>query len=130
MLEERREYTRLKYPALLGYKICDKNTVSKLCAGYTVDISQSGLLCNIQEKVNPDDILWLSFDRATLDFCKELEEKVLIYQNGIIGKVTRAEAEETGNYSVGINFITRQEKNIGNIYSQIYFLEKSYHEKK
>jgi len=129
MLEERREYVRIKYPTLLGYKVCDKNTISKLCAGYTVDISQSGLLCNIQVKVNPDDILWLSFDRATLDFCKELEEKVLIYQNGIIGKVIRADIEETGNYSVGIKFITRQENNLGNIHSQVYFLEKNFYAK-
>ena len=129
MFKERREYVRLKYHALLGFKVCDKKTVSKLCAGYTVDISQSGLLCNIQEKVNPDDILWLSFDRETLDFCKELEEKVLIYQNGVIGNVTRVEIEKTGDYSVGINFITRQEKDIGNIYSQVYFLEKDYRER-
>ena len=116
MLKERREYVRLKYPALLGFKVCDKNTITKLCSGYTVDISQSGLLCNIGEKVNPDDILWLSFNRATLDFCKELEEKVLIYQNGIIGKVVRVEAKGFDNFDVGIKFITRGERDWKNVY--------------
>ena len=123
-LQERREFPRNPYPAPLDFKVCNKNTVSKLCAGYTVDVSQSGLLCNMQEKVNPDDILWLSFDRETLDFCRDLEKKVLIYQNGIIGNVARVEAEEAGNYSVGIRFITRQEKDTDNIFSQTYFLEK------
>jgi len=129
MPEERREFIRREYPVPLGFKICNKDTVSKLCAGYTVDISQSGLLCNIRQKVNQDDILWLSFDRQTLDYCREMEKRVLIYQNGIIGNVTRVKAEEAGNYKVGIKFITRQEKDAGNIYPQTYFLEKNFREK-
>lgn len=129
MMEEKRDFTRLKYSAPLGFKICNKDTISKLCAGYTVDISQSGLLCNINEKVNQDDILWLSFDRSTLDFCRDLEKRALIYQNGIIGNVARVEPEETGRYNVGIRFITRQEKDCGNIFPQSYFLEKNFREK-
>lgn len=124
--KERREFPRNPYPAPLDFKVCNKTTLSKLCAGYTVDISQSGLLCNMREKVNQDDVLWLSFDRETLDFCRDLEKKVLIYQNGVIGNVTRVKAEETGNYSVGIRFITREEKEIGNIFTQTYFLEKHF----
>jgi hypothetical protein len=123
-LEERREFPRNPYPAPLDFKVCNKNTVSKLCAGYTVDVSQSGLLCNMREKVNPDDILWLSFDRETLDFCRDLEKRIFIYQNGIIGNVARVQAEAAGNYSVGIRFITRQENDTNNIFSQTYFLEK------
>ncbi|MDD5731164.1 MAG: PilZ domain-containing protein [Candidatus Omnitrophica bacterium] len=128
-MEERREFARLKHSAPLGFKICNKDTISKLCAGYTVDISQSGLLCSISERVNQDDILWLSFDRSTLDFCKDMEKRALIYQNGIIGNVTRVEPEPTGSYNVGIRFITRQEKDAENIYPQSYFLEKDFREK-
>lgn len=126
--QERREFPRREYPAPLAFKVCNKITLSKLCAGYTVDVSQSGLLCNMREKVNQDDILWLSFDKETLDFCKDLEKRVLIYQNGIIANVTRVQAGETGNYNVGIRFITRQEKDTDNIFSQIYFLEKYFKE--
>ena len=127
-MEERREFARLNYSAPLGFKVCNKDTISKLCSGYTVDISQSGLLCNISEKVNQDDILWLSFDRSTLDCCREMEKRALIYQNGIIGNVTRVEPEEAGSYNVGIRFITRQEKDAENIYPQSYFLEKNFRE--
>jgi len=128
-MEERREFPRLNYSTPLGFKVCSKDTISKLCAGYTVDISQSGLLCNINEKVNQDDILWLSFDRSTLDFCREMEKRAFIYQNGIIGNVTRVEPEQAGSYSVGIRFITRQEKGAENIYPQSYFLEKNFRER-
>ncbi len=124
--DERRSFARLGYSVPLGFKICNKDTVSKLCAGYAVNISQSGISCSIREKVNPDDILWLAFDRDTLDFCRELEKRVLIYQNGIIGNVTRVEPEEVGTYNVGIRFITREEKNFGNIYPQTYFFERDF----
>jgi len=124
--EERRSFRRLEYSVPLGFKICNKDTISKLCAGYSVNISQSGISCSIGEKVNPDDILWLSFDRDTLDFCRELEKRVLIYQNGIIGNVTRVEPDEIGSYNIGIKFITREEKNLGNIYPQTYFFERDF----
>jgi len=123
---ERRSFARSEYSVPLGFKICNKETISKLCAGYSVNISQSGISCNIREKVNPDDILWLSFDRATLDFCRELEKRVLIYQNGIIGNVTRVEVDDLGTYSIGVKFITREEKILGNIYPQTYFFEKKF----
>ena len=123
---ERRSFARLDYSVPLGFKICNKETVSKLCAGYSVNISQSGISCSIREKVNPDDILLLCFDRATLDFCRELEKRVLIYQNGIIGNVTRVEPDEVGTYNIGVRFITREEKNFDNIYPKTYFFEKDF----
>ena len=121
---ERRSFERMAYSVPLGFKICSKETISKLCAGYLVNISQSGISCSIHEKVNTDDILWLSFDRDTLDFCREMEKRVLIYQNGIIGNVIRVEAGESGSYSIGIRFITREEKNFDNIYPRSYFFGK------
>jgi hypothetical protein len=124
--DERRKFTRLEYSVPLGLKICNKETFSKLCVGYSVNISQSGISCSIGEKVNLGDILWLSFDRSTLDFCRELEKRALIYQNGIIGNVARVEPEEAGTYHIGVRFITQEEKNLDNIYPQIYFLEKDF----
>jgi len=125
MDNERRLFARLEYSMPLNFKICSKETISRLCEGYSVNISQSGISCNICEKVNPDDILWLSFDRDTLDFCREMEKTVLIYQNGIIGNVIRVETGESGLYNVGVRFITREEKNNGNIYPQEYFSIKN-----
>jgi hypothetical protein len=123
---ERRSFVRLEYSIPLGFKICNKETISKLCVGYSMNISQSGISCSIREKVNPDDILWLSFDRDTLDFCRQLEKRALIYQNGIIGNVTRVQEDEAGTYSIGVRFITREEKNLDNIYPRTYFFEKDF----
>jgi c-di-GMP-binding flagellar brake protein YcgR len=121
---ERRQFLRLDYVTPLAYKVCKKETLSILLQGYTSNISQSGLLCNIKESVKKDDILWVSFDRTTLNVCEDLEKRSLIYQNGIVGKVVRAERKIDGTYDVGIQFVTREEKNLTNIYPQIYFLER------
>ena len=113
---ERREFARIDCAAPLAYKICNKETISRLLQGYTSNISEAGLLCNIRETVNTNDILWLSFDRRVLDTCEELEKRVLIYQNGIIGKVVRVEPKGYDNFDVGIKFLTREEQNWKNLY--------------
>jgi hypothetical protein len=110
-IKERREFTRINYAKPLACKICKKETISKLFQGYTSNISPAGLLCNLREVVSPNDIIWLSFDRGTLSICEQLEKRAMIYQNGVVGKVVRVEPKGHNNYDVGIQFITRQEKN-------------------
>lgn len=123
--QERRQFFRLDYATPLRFKVCKKETLSQILQGYTVNISQAGLLCNIKEKVQEEDILWLSFDRAILHICEELEKKAFIHQNGIIGKVVRITHKDNNEYDIGIKFITREEKNLTHIYPEVYFLEKS-----
>jgi hypothetical protein len=105
--------------------VCKKQTISKLLEGYTTDVSQGGLLCNIKDKVKKGDILWLSFDRSTLGICEGIDKRSLIYQNGIIGKVVRIEDKKNNSFDVGIQFITREEKNSTNIYPKIHFLRQA-----
>lgn len=119
---ERRQFLRLIHTVPLAYKVCKKATVSRLLKGYTSNISQSGLLCSIKEKVKKGDIIWLAFERETLSFCESLEKKVLIYQNGILGKVVRVK-RKNNTCDVGIQFITREEKNLTYIYPKIHFVE-------
>lgn len=120
---ERRKFARLDYIAPLNYKICKEQTLSNLLQGYTINISEAGLLCKIKDKVKKNDILWFAFDRGVLSFCEELEKRSFIYQNGIIAKVTRIESKPDGNYEVGVNFIVRKEKNLTNIYPKVHFEE-------
>ena len=121
---ERRKFVRLDYLTPLAYKVCKKSTITKILKGYTSNISRSGLLCNIRDKVKKNDILWISFNRDMLSVCTDLEASSMIYQNGIIGKVIRTQHKRNGSYDVGIQFITREEKNLSNIYPKVYFLEK------
>ncbi|MDD4938809.1 MAG: PilZ domain-containing protein [Candidatus Omnitrophica bacterium] len=107
---ERRQFERQEYRAPINYKVCRKETIDLLLKGYTADISQSGVLCNIKDRVNKDDILWLSFEKSMLDIFEEIEKRSLIYQNGIIGKVVRIEEKGDQTFNVGVQFITREEK--------------------
>ena len=121
---ERRKFIRQEYLVPLAYKVCEKKTVSKLLDGYTADISKAGLLCNIKDKVKLRDLLWLSFNRQTLCICEGLEKRSLVYQSGVIGKVVRAQRKKDGTYNVGIQFVTREEKNLTNIYPKFHFLKE------
>ena len=121
---ERRKFVRLDYISPIAFKICKKETISKLLDGYASNISEAGILCTIGEKVQKNDILWLSFDRGTLSICRDLEEKSLIYQGGIIGKVVRVESRGSSQ-NIGLQFITREEQNLTNIYPKIKFLKEN-----
>lgn len=119
---ERREFARLEFTAPLAFKVCKKQTISTLLDGYTSDISKGGLFCRMDKRVKKGDILWLSFDKATLGICEEIDRRSLVYQNGIIGKVVRIESRRDKAFNVGIQFITREEKNLSNIYPKVHFL--------
>ncbi|MDD5431764.1 MAG: PilZ domain-containing protein [Candidatus Omnitrophica bacterium] len=122
---ERRQFLRLEHTSPVNYKVCKQETVSKLFSGYTINVSQNGLLCKIKENVSEGEILWLSFDRATLVICEELEKNVFIYQNGIVGKVVRTKPLSSETFEVGIKFLTREEKNLTNIYPKVHFMPEN-----
>ena len=121
---ERRKFVRLNFTTPLDYKVCKKTTIAKLLQGYIHNISQSGLLCKIKQKVKINDLLWIAFDRTTLGICEDIEKKVLVHQNGVVGKVVRVEPKGASNYDVGIQFITREEKNLTHIFPKVYFVTK------
>lgn len=123
-MDERREFPRIPYVTALAIKICKQETLSRLLEGYTVNISTSGLLCNVKQPVHMDDILWLSFNKSDLEICHEVEKRSFIYQNGIIGKVVRIDKKENGTFDVGVNLVTREEKNLTNIYPRVHFTIK------
>ncbi len=120
---ERREFLRLDFIKPIAYKVCKKKVISKLLKGYTSNISQSGVHCNINQRVSKNDVLWLSFDRYALSTCEDIEKRCFIYQGGIFGKVARVEAKGGGTYNIGIRFITREEKDRSNIYPEAYFMK-------
>jgi len=107
---ERREFMRLDCASPLAYKVCKEETLSKILEGYTVNISEAGLLCTLKNKVQLKDVLWLSFDKSVLFSCGQIEKRSLIYQNGVIGSVVRIDDRSNGTFDVGVRFLTREEK--------------------
>lgn len=127
--KERRDFIRLDYSSPLAFKVCKKKTVSKLLEGYTSDISQSGVLCNVREKVKKGDLVWLSFDKSTLNICEEIEKRALIYQSGVIGRVARVKPKNSNSFDVGVRFITREEENLTHIFPKVHFMKQEAQDK-
>ena len=123
---DRRRYPRLDYVTPIDYKICKEETIAKLLSGYSANVSQVGLLCHLKDKVDLNDIVWMAFDRDTLLICEDLEKNVLIYQNGVIGKIVRVDVSESGTYRAGVRFITREEQNETHIYPHIHFIMQKF----
>jgi len=112
--EEKRDFLRLIYETPLMYKACKKKTFSQLMYGYTHDISQSGLMCNLKNRVPITSIVWFQLDMGALSMCKEIEKRCAIIQHGILGKVVWTNRKENKSYDVGVRFITREEKKTEN----------------
>ena len=106
---ERRTGVRISCQTPLTFKVCKEETISKIMAGYTQNISPDGLRCNISDNVPIGCVLWLKLDKDALILCEEIEKKSVILQQGILGKVIWVEKQNTDSYDIGLQFITREE---------------------
>ncbi|HDZ77515.1 MAG TPA: PilZ domain-containing protein [Candidatus Omnitrophica bacterium] len=117
--QERRQFVRLSYRKPLNYKVCKEDTIKKLMTGYTEDVSQSGLLCNIAESVPVDSVLWLLLDMGALTICSEVEKRSVILQHGILGRVVRTYHKKDGSFDVGVRFLTREEPDDKDMFQRV-----------
>ena len=120
--QNRREFFRLKFSAPVRFKTCHtdvKESSSSDAAGVSQNISQSGILFQTSE-IPPQlsSILWMDLDLRTLKICREIEDRALIVNNGLVGKVVRVEEGEK-NYDIGVCFLTQEEKSSSDVRSLI-----------
>lgn len=118
--KERRQFIRLPYRKPLQYKICKQETIKKLMSGYSENVSQSGLLCNIKEQVPLDSVLWLLLDMGALSICSEIEKRSIILQHGVLGRVVRTYPKKNGSFDVGLRFLTREEPPDNDLFQRVY----------
>jgi hypothetical protein len=78
--------------------------------GYSRNISNSGLMCNLNERVPSGNVLWLKLDSGALELCKDIEKNSVIIQQGVFGKVVWQKKQPDSSYDIGVRFITRKEK--------------------
>ncbi|MFH1654991.1 MAG: PilZ domain-containing protein [Candidatus Omnitrophota bacterium] len=114
--KERRDFIRLSYRKPLMYKVCKKSTIYKIMQGYARNISNSGLMCNLNERVSKGNILWLRLDSGALGLCKDIERNSVIIQQGVFGKVVWQKKLPDLSYDIGVRFLTRQEKSAPGIF--------------
>ncbi|PIQ89746.1 MAG: hypothetical protein COV72_01475 [Candidatus Omnitrophica bacterium CG11_big_fil_rev_8_21_14_0_20_42_13] len=124
---EKRQFVRLPYRSPLQYKVCKEDTIKMIMHGYTENISQSGLLCNIKEDVPQDSVLWLLLDLGALTTCAEIEKRSIILQHGILGRVVRTYQKKNGSFDVGVRFLTREEPADTDLFRKVYIAEDMAH---
>lgn len=119
--QNRREFFRLKFSAPVRFKSYPKTSQE---SGVSQNISQSGIL--FQTPKNPpqlSSLLWMNLDLRTLKICQEIENRALILNNGVVGKVVRVE-EGQRNYDVGVCFLTQEQRDTSEVQKLITELSK------
>ena len=113
--KDRREFFRIHFSTPLRFKSYSpqESRGGEEHKGTSQNISQSGILFHTKnEPPQLSSILWLDLDFRTLKICEEIENRALIYNNGVLGRVVRVEEAPADNaFDIGVCFLTRDQKN-------------------
>ncbi len=111
--KERREFLRYGFKKWLHYSLVsspkDKSPIPPFIKAVSKNLSASGILF-ITDSVNVPDVsslVILDLDYKTARICKEIENRALISNNKLFGRVVRIEDNEDGTCGVGVAFITK-----------------------
>ncbi len=115
--QERREFFRINFQTPVRYKTYPQTQASAeplaaVTKATAKNISQSGIL--FQTDANPpqlSSILWMNVDLRTLKICQEIEQRAIVYNNGLLGRVVRVEEDPSNHqvYDIGVCFITQDQ---------------------
>ena len=108
--EEKREFLRVDFAKPVKFHSIE-DPKRELRLGLGSNISQSGIL--FKSKIVPkiSTVLWMNVDFRTLQMCREIESRAVVYKDGLVGRVVRVEEDENELYNVGVCFLTKDEWN-------------------
>ena len=122
--QERRDFFRLKFNSPVQFKTYSEQSGSSRQtsgeqaqtaeAGTSKNISSAGILFRTTKRPPQlSSVLWLSLDYRMLKICQEIEQRALIFKDGILGRVVRVEEnpENSEAYDVGVCFLTKEQRN-------------------
>ena len=111
--KDKREFFRYNYEKDVHYKVVnankDKSSVSKLIDAVSKNLSASGILFTTGSIPEISSVLVLDLDYRTTRICQEIEDRALILNDKLIGKVVRIEDNEDGRYNIGVAFVKKTE---------------------
>jgi hypothetical protein len=109
--QERREFFRYRHVEPARFKEVSKNdnTLSDIAAAVTKNLSASGMLFTSEYPPRLSSIIILDVDYRTSMLCEEIEERALILNNRLIGKVVRIEDNDNGSYDIGVAFVKKSD---------------------
>jgi len=111
--KEKREFLRYKHEKPVYYRNVgvpsEKGKAAKSLTALSKNLSATGLLFTTELVPELSSIVVIELDYRTSRICREIEAKVLMVNNKILGRVVRIEEAGEGLYDIGIAFIKKTE---------------------
>ncbi len=111
--EEKREFLRVDHETPLNFKILKDDKMVVKSDIFSRNVSACGILFRTgSESSIPalSSVVWLELDEKMMNICSEIENDLIIHNNGIFGRVVRiAEGEPGKSYDVGVAFLRRKD---------------------
>ena len=119
--KDKREFFRYRHvePAHFTEITRSDNTISDLASAITKNLSASGMLFTSEYPPRLSSIIILEVDYRTSMLCEEIEERALMINNKLLGKVVRIEDNDNGSYDIGIAFVKKSESLPDNVMTLI-----------
>ena len=117
--KERRGTLRFEYKRPLKYSIVDtgnkKDKFSAFVTGISKNLSVSGILFLTSAKKIPKLFSLLAFelDYRTIHICQDIENRALIINDKLLGRVMRVEEHGDGTCGIGVAFVTKPDNGSG-----------------
>jgi len=111
--KERREFLRFDYNEPVRYRLIkmkkDTTISSGLMDAISKNLSASGILfvTNVGKEPEVSSLVILDLDFKTTNVCQEIEERALVVDNKLVGKVVRIEDNDDGTCGVGVAFVKK-----------------------
>lgn len=108
---EKREFFRYRHEKPAHFTEIDKNehTLSDIVDAITKNLSACGVLFTSQYPPRLSSIIILDLDYRTSRICEEIEDRALILNDKLFGKVVRIEDNDDGSYDIGVAFIRKSD---------------------
>ena len=109
--KERREFFRYRHVENASFREItpSDHAISDLADAVTKNLSASGMLFTSKYPPRLSSIIVLDVDYRTTRICEEIEERALISNNRLLGKVVRIEDNDNGSYDIGVAFIKKSD---------------------
>jgi hypothetical protein len=108
--KEKRKFFRYRHEKSASFKeISGNDEISDPAGAITKNLSVSGMLFTSEYPPRLSSIIVLDVDYRTSRICEEIEERALILNNRLLGKVVRIEDNDNGSYDIGVAFINKSD---------------------
>ncbi|MBD3425922.1 MAG: hypothetical protein GF409_01670 [Candidatus Omnitrophica bacterium] len=111
--DDKREFLRVDYETPLNFKVLKEDKLTAKSDVQSRNISACGLLFRTSTDASIpslSSIVWIELDPKMMNICAEIENDLVIHNNGVYGRVVRiAEGEPGKSYDIGICFLRKKD---------------------